>query len=381
MTYPEVLIFAGAGASAAFGVPVMREMTTRLEDRSKTSAFPEHLRPALSAVASRLREVYGEAYDLEKLLDTVAALAQGRTLLEDAREYPHLAFRLSELLARFGHERGPNLKAHDGQFSGGGQYPDLERAITAEVVRWCEGLDTVAAPVAWADLLVGLSTQKLAGRWGESVSPGHLFPGPRLPGILRATFVTTNYDLGIESSLGRLRIAPATGFVPDAASGANEFKLGARIEDAAGVPVLKLHGSIDWFRVHDGRVVHAPGRRVGDELLDGGRLERREIRYPIVTKSLGGLPYSALYTEFARALAAAKHWVFIGYSFGDESISSLVREIATPEKRLLVIGPHAGALAKARGLDGLKAQVESRDASFGKSDFGELYRPIPSNLL
>jgi hypothetical protein len=122
----------------------------------------------------------------------------------------------------------------------------------------------------------------------------------------------------------------------------------------------------DWWRTDDNRTVRLLGGRLGMRLKDGASVVGRGIRYPVITKSLGGMPFSALYTRLAEALEFSRIWVFIGYAFGDQSLVELVDDLWTPDKRLIVVGPHASQLPISPQVAKMGDAATVVNASFGK---------------
>jgi hypothetical protein len=162
--------------------------------------------------------------------------------------------------------------------------------------------------------------------------------------------VTTNYDLTFEAFCSSSELRWDSGFQPSQADQEPTFT-GAPQWNGSVLPILKLHGSIDWWRTDTNRVIRRAHGQVGQRLLDGSRINRMEIRYPVGSKDLFGDPYLRLYARFAECLATTPIWIFIGYSFADPSVRQLVKESIRSRTKMYVIHPHASDLEQGRLAD------------------------------
>jgi hypothetical protein len=166
--------------------------------------------------------------------------------------------------------------------------------------------------------------------------------------------VTTNYDLNIECALHRLSMYASPGF---------ELKSAGPFYRTNGVPLFKLHGSVNWFENEEDDSYF----EVVDELREARfRIEPAYQTIPIPVVSLANytdrrtpslIPPSFLKPEFplvlddvwagaAKALNVAQHVVFVGYSFpfSDTEMmyflaSSLVNNAAL--RTVFVVDPQA----------------------------------------
>jgi hypothetical protein len=168
----------------------------------------------------------------------------------------------------------------------------------------------------------------------------------RCPPPTDVSVVTTNYDVLIERGLRpvpRPRVH-RPGF--NYGNGREQLKGGGYpdythirpIEAAGTVPVLKLHGSISWAirngcltKYHDCR----PAIR-GDAAIVA----------PVPGKAV---PHwlEPVWTQAQQRLAAAQHWIVIGYSFPDydQQVNALAGLAAAHGPRIDVFDPAAQAVA------------------------------------
>ena len=148
-------------------------------------------------------------------------------------------------------------------------------------------------------------------------------------------FFTTNYDTLIEDALALNQISYVDGFSGGAVAFWKGF--GEELHKANQAVLIKLHGSIDWFR---SRVSHSPLMRV----RNGDRYpvdEQGQVMiYPQATKYANAQadPFLGLFQRFRSRLAhSGDHTLLVaGYSFGDEHINADI-EIAMEDQDELTI--------------------------------------------
>lgn len=109
----------------------------------------------------------------------------------------------------------------------------------------------------------------------------------------------------------------------------------------------KMHGSVDWVQVNDGiRRIGLPfGAESIDPYLQAPGLEQTTayelMIYPNAAKDreTAGYPYVELFRDFAAAVCRPNSTlVTYGYSFGDEHINRVIRDMLTiPSTHLVVI--------------------------------------------
>jgi hypothetical protein len=215
---------------------------------------------------------------------------------------------------------------------------------------------------------------------------------------------TLNYDLLLESEADRLGIPYATGFInpivgsPDGytlSSGRQYWPVGyqrvyvqndltaftADLKRSA-LRLLKLHGSLDWYRI-ESRPVFDGGIRLSpqDRVVRSEVVPREQCIGMMITGREAKVrleePYSVLHRAFEAALHETEMLVVIGYSFSDEHINDVITNAQVFERTrsidLVVVNgpewPHvrlssegeraweiveqAGRKAVNEGLDGL----------------------------
>lgn len=169
------------------------------------------------------------------------------------------------------------------------------------------------------------------------------------PTVHDLTLATLNHDLVLEHALPDAGTRYSDGFEDD-------FGTLRVWNDTFGVPnrkLLKLHGSIDWWRYNltrdgwngqftaratDGDPFHARGP--GGELLEypaGGRPQILTGTFNKILSYPSGI-YADQHFRFHEALAAADVLVVIGYGFRDKAINArIVAWAERPGKRRMVV--------------------------------------------
>jgi len=174
--------------------------------------------------------------------------------------------------------------------------------------------------------------------WCVNVQPSdlaYLHPLVRLAHVYKTLDIfTLNYDRCIEVAAELTDIECDTGFAPEW----NPVLLDR--EGGAGEPLIrlhKLHGCVSWYRTEDYRYLHVPVRTSGEAVGVDGSPVYEMIVYPELQKEPDLSPYPDLLARFRTAIAQARVLVVVGYGFGDEWLSRLVREVRGTNRRLQLV--------------------------------------------
>jgi hypothetical protein len=114
--------------------------------------------------------------------------------------------------------------------------------------------------------------------------------------------------------------------------------------EAGPTTLVKLHGSLNWYKQEDGTIVimDTAKRRLGNQNIVG-----ELMLYPIQQKDLYLYPWFNLFYRLKDDLFHAKNWIVIGYSFNDEFIRNTFSEIIKdPIHKMLVIDPNANDIVE-----------------------------------
>ncbi len=151
---------------------------------------------------------------------------------------------------------------------------------------------------------------------------------------------TLNYDLGLELA------ASLRGTKVD--TGVENWRGGFDWHwNGEGVPLLKLHGSIDWTVEASSSAAdrNQPGFKV-PKVLVGDRLPGQQVDPGIIFGAREKLradgPFLAMLSEFGRWLRDTDDLIVVGYSFRDDHINVSVRDWLgdVTGKTMTIIDPH-----------------------------------------
>ena len=129
-----------------------------------------------------------------------------------------------------------------------------------------------------------------------------------------------------------------------------------RLPNATGrIKLVKLHGSLDWFKLRTGEIVRFPDPdrpKIGGKLVEG-----EQMLYPIQQKDLYTYPWYDIFRQFKQDLSKTKNWIIIGYSFNDEFIRNIFLEVFRQEgqnPRMLIIHPRAKEIVRKFKWQGIR---------------------------
>lgn len=324
----NITLFLGAGFSAAFGLPTMKEFLRYAQDSAKLSEDDKKLIDELRLHARRANSF----------------LQSSPTNLEDILSFALMAERL----------RLPPLDS--------GQTASRLRSILQRVFGSVASVDTYWKKLGNFQRFLGFDLHEAHHQ---------------------ITLVTTNYDLNAECALHRMRLGANLGFEYEVASD-GKHSVTSQLYAKSGVRLLKLHGSINWFEKSDepgtivveGRVVEvhgpitSPGRTFDLPLACAGNYEAPREPLIIPPSYLKPELHPALrhvWSLAARALSSADHLVFVGYSFppSDTEMRYFLASalVDNPRlRRILIVDPQASEIA---------SRLKAEQSSFG-SHFKEL---------
>ena len=204
----------------------------------------------------------------------------------------------------------------------------------------------------------------------------------------KLSFVTTNYDLNIESACLSLRAHTNPGF-PFVQVESGKVQSIQNMYDTSGIPLFKLHGSVNWYPSKQDPSIAIENRIV--QVMGGFDDERmHSLPYPCasnyvpegdpliiapsflkpeLSKTMGSIWRGA-----AQALSTANVVAFVGYSFPSsdtEMLYFLARALSENAgiRAIYIVDPQA---------DRLTDRLRSSGTKIG-SHFRSLLNPITSN--
>lgn len=315
----KLVVFAGAGFSVPFGLPVMNGFLGFADASDRISADDKALLGRLVLEARRANSF----------------LESSPTNLEDILSFSEMGDRLG--LAPANEKRNERVRGI------------VERIFTS--ARFSDDY--------WSafDKL-----RRLVDQPANEV-PSHI------------SFITTNYDLNIEIACQRAGWGVNLG-IPIQRFPDGWVQAAARLYNDTGVPLYKLHGSVNWFPSDD-----KPGTLlVHDSVVkvNGGHLfpyvcttDYRAPWPPIIVppsflKPELATPMKAAWAGAAKALSEASVVAFIGYSFpvsDTEMTYFLARALSENAslRRILIVDPNAEGIAQRLRSPTSKAGSHFRD--------------------
>ena len=319
-----ILIFAGAGASAAVDrnqYPTTAEFFARLPSEITN-------KPWFKAVAEFLVEKYeGQTVDIEHLLD---ALREMQDFCVKAYDPNKISGRMlsptQDRLRNIDREKRGNLHREHRQILIGFLRSDdrslelLQNEINALVYEFYAAVPSEAKLNCWKRLLTRITT-----------APQHV------------ELFTTNYDVVLEQVIldDILKDEIETGRIDDG--------LGRRLELSYWDPPLepigsenqeglltKLHGSVDWLRVGNGRTVTGCQGFTGDH-------DNHLALYPGHKGEPLKEPFMAFHNHLRLMVRSADAAIFVGFSFRDEYINQILSGLSSGVPKYVITKEQSNA--------------------------------------
>jgi hypothetical protein len=336
MRAPKILpILLGSGVSCAGGLPAVNDLSAKVID----SVTKKHEKLALTAIREACGLVHGA--DRHNYEDWYYVATQVWQHILREYENPAIERFVADLSAIVGFSENE----------------------TAEI---CEGLAKKIVRV----IVEALATSK--------ASPEDAFGGLSkvIGNNVQTTFriFTLNHDLLLERYLQQHEIDAYLGFEPHKghAQGA-VFSFSRDRFSKCRVSLLKLHGSINWWRHRYTRARKRnnpwPDEFIGVRLKSAVGIEQMDDTPLILAGTFNKiLQYSSavflqLLAEFQYTLLCADRLVVCGYGFGDKGINSLLASwmSANTKRSLFVVGPHPFDPDRCRGAIAGKVDMWSNE--------------------
>jgi len=335
----DILFFFGAGASAPFGIPTMKQFVSDFEEY-----LSEHANESERKMYANIKET------LEKRLNEKVDLEGVFTVIDGVINYQ--PGKLGLLPLYFATEISPptdyditicrNLKEKFQNFV-------RERCVIPS-----ESFDKIR------DVFHDFFNRMFHELGGSSQQSGHFFWNPNW------AIFTTNYDLCLEYYFREVvESGIDTGFTHQKTRNVNVLNSRNFLERGIGIQLLKLHGSISWLiDKKSKRVIEVSERGLS---YMGRKYEGEMMIYPIAEKELYFDPYISILLRLNRELDIKPVWVVIGYSFNDPVVREIFLRKSTNRKRLILVHPKADAIYKER-LKGMKGETILMEKYFGLSE-------------
>lgn len=312
----DVLFFFGAGASAPFGIPTMKQFVIDFEEHLKENATKDEL-----ITYTEIKEI------LEKRLSKQVDLEGVFTVIDGIINYGPERLGLLSLYSAIKFKK---------------EFPNkldikickkLRKEFQTFIREKCIIPDESFAKI---NMVYQDFFNRIAIELGHGYSRKEDYSWNSNWSIF-----TTNYDTCLEYYWREVaRVGIDTGFEHSRERNVNT--LNSRkflIEDSGVIQLFKLHGSVSW-RVEEGTDEVIEEMERGRSLL-GRRYVGEMMLYPIAEKELYLNPYISMLLRLNRELERRAVWIVIGYSFNDPVIREIFLRNSTRRTHLILVHPKA----------------------------------------
>jgi len=368
-----MIIFLGAGASKPFEIPITRDFVIKAIDALTLDTEYKDCVEFLTDI----KNSFDSNFDLEIFL----------TLLDDLSKEDVLEV-ISPMTTRF------ILKKDDpGRYINDAKIKEISRKLFLGVKDFMRM--TIAKKIAEKKKYIIDTYNNLFTALVPICSGGTVHPrdgGQPLPSM--STIVTTNYDICIETYLNE-RTLPFEDNI-QRVSGQNYFNL-ARVDNPTYRPhLLKLHGSLDLFRLPKGNIIQLqfPYQKYKEikkaSCTYGIDIEEEVILYPTeagANRRVIETPFTDLYYRFRKAFESDPKIAIIGFSMRDRTICSILEYTLTNsnlrQPKIFLIDPDAARIKdylSNKGFKILSNLVKTIDSGIENPQLKNILRSSGENL-
>ena len=367
ITSDNISFFFGAGSSAAFGIPTMKDMANEFHNIITKDDHVEKCE-LYNEVVRILKNDLGSSLDIEAIFSVIEGLKE-----YDVENIGELSLYASR---KFFNDTLLNKAAFDKTI-----LDDLETDFQRFVRKSCK--------------LKSEHREKLENVYknffdviGESVEAPH--PSAKVRHDCNWTLFTTNYDRCLEAFWREnVQIGLDTGFRDKNGSISGEGKLqadqflytvGSKLQFLKNAPshlrLVKLHGSVTWLRRKDTGEVEEKIFDIdqGHELGYGSMYIDEVVIYPLRQKLLYIDPYIQMFYLLDKELDSKRVWIVIGYSFRDAVIKKIFTSnfFKDTSKRMVLVDPSADEIVEKQFPD-CTQRIKTISKEFGReSDYKEV---------
>lgn len=342
----NIVWFFGAGASAPYGIPTMKQMVVDFERLLESDGSREERR-LFSFVHDFLKANLGRDVDLEAVFTIVDSI------LNWSPERLGIAAVFHTMLSHY----GENEFFEQGSVPGKVAPPSSGLVTTANALRTrfeeyvksrCEVL---LDDLSLINKIHGTLFDTVAGHLGSNASGKN-----RLKHLSNWPIFTANYDAILETYWRRcVGIDVNTGFEYNEVCQCPVSSPNKLTGREHGIRLFKLHGSITWMMDPEFGLTEQSAIPRDMRTYMGGRFSGQVMVYPIQEKELYIEPYMTMFHELLRALEKWVVWISVGYSFGDRTIREMFIRSSKSNTRLAILHPRADEVAKK--LDGFRGHI------------------------
>ena len=314
----NVVFFFGAGASAPFGIPTMKQFVNDFEELLFENAEKKE-REMYSDIKKTLENKTHRHVDLEGIF----------TVIDGIINYDNPE-KLGMLALYFESER----KKH---------FPTAEHVETCNKLKvkfqnFIKEKCDIPGTFPKIEKVYGDFFNRIALELGNYDTHGKYFFNSNW------NIFTTNYDVCLECFWRTIvQINLNTVFKHDPRRNKSIMDPYSILANTRGeIKLFKLHGSISWLiDEKTGDVIEVSEK--GHSLM-GTSYAGEMMLYPISEKELYLEPYISMLVKLNRELERKAIWIVIGYSFNDPVIQEIFRKNWSTNKHLILIHPNANEI-------------------------------------
>jgi hypothetical protein len=354
----EFVIFLGAGASAPFGIPTMTKMAENFERQLIEESSPNL--DLYKYIQSRLKGY--RIYDIEALI----------TVLQDMDDFKRVESRvLSNASAHYFWGRGGDIETLvEVQKQFAQENHEMARELLVGVKNFIADACTMRKqPFEIYDEFFHQIIMKVGYDFKKIIKSG------KPPQRVNLGMFTTNYDRVLESYCDSRELVFRCGETDNQKVDISTQNRELYSEDNPVFRILKLHGSVNWYRDEHNRMrCGSEAVRVGRITSLGHRVEKEVLIYPAFEKYTFREPFYTMFHNLKSCLIdfACVNCYIVGYSFRDEDILGLFHDSMELNRALKVwlIDPDADTIKKRFGQ--LSARVQTVPMEFSVEAAGKL---------
>jgi hypothetical protein len=341
----KLVFFFGAGASAPFGIPTMKQFVVDFEKNLQGNANPSEIK-LYKHIKEKLEQKSSNQVDLEAVF----------TVIDGIINYDQERLGLPSLYLAKGFSE-PNEIDKALCISLRGKFRKFVKE-NCEIPVASRG----KIKMVYKDFFNRFALENEFA--GVDIGQMNEYAWQKYWSIF-----TTNYDTCLEHYWTvATGIGIHTGFEYDERKGIRALRPRKFLQEGIGVQLFKLHGSINWF-------IEKGSDTVIEVTTKGDSYVLREYSgemmvYPIAEKELYTDPYISMLLRLNRELKEKRDWIVIGYSFNDPIIREIFLKNASSEKHLILVHPKAKDIFN-RKLDSIKAKKSLMEKRFGLSEKDE----------
>lgn len=335
----DVVFFLGAGASAPFGIPTMKQLVVDFE-QFLSGYGTKGERAKYLSIKQRLGYELGREVDLEAIF----------TVIDGMLNYSSERLGMLSLYSavRFVKPNKQDLET----------YRSLRGKFQSFVREKClipEGSFDKIGKV-YKDFFNRFALELQAS--GTNSKGGHYYQNDW-------AIFTTNYDTCLECYWRKItRIGVDVGFQSDDSRAVHTLRSRRFLQEGTGgIHLFKLHGSISWKIDRETDEVTEEDIPTGLSIT-GRHFAGEAMLYPIAEKELYLDPYISMLLRLNWELEKNPIWIVIGYSFNDPTILEIFLKKSNRHKHLILVHKRANEVCANRLRD-FKGKISPMEREFG----------------